>query len=135
MYNVPCARHDGHCLVHGTPMSPDKGCLTGLTLAAVAEHRQWQYDTYGAVNYRMGNGTGPDVEWLRPVENMVSYHYAHGRRHHATAAETEDLLRGEWDYPKGGTPEEQDRAAKECSWMRLLREEVAEAFAQDDPER
>jgi hypothetical protein len=90
-------------------------------LAEVAEHHEWQHETYGEANRPMPDGTGPGVEWLRPVTQFAPHKPI-------TAKEVEALLRGEWDYPKDGTPEEQAEAAGECSWMRLLREEVAEAF-------
>ena len=46
----------------------------------------------------------------------------------ASATSIERLFRTEWDY-------DDDPSPSEHSWMRMLREEVAEVFAQDDPKR
>lgn len=105
-------------------------------LAEVGEHHEWQYKTYGEVNRPMPDGTGPDVEWLAPVTSEGWEHFNKSfYPFKATAFDIEVLLREEWDYPKDGTPEEQAAAVKTCSWMRLLREEVAEAFASEDIDR
>jgi hypothetical protein len=107
----------------------------------VAAQALWQAREYGEWNEKMPDGTGPDVRWLEPVagqavsEAMYADLTLADRPMPFTAAKIEALLRTEWDFPKDGTPEQQEAAAEACSWMRILREEVAEAFAAADPER
>jgi hypothetical protein len=99
-------------------------------LAEVAEHHELQHERYGFDNKPMPDGTGPDAEWLKPVLRAAWLHFE--RSHYpfeADAGDVEDLFREEWDYDKDGTDEERAAAAADCSWLRLLREEVAEAFA------
>jgi hypothetical protein len=118
----------GRCAQHGTPWDQDDGCSTGKVLDEVALKHRDQWRQYGEVNEGMADGTGPDVWWLGPVVDLAQSAYSMGYG----AAVIEEVLREEWDYPKDGTPEEQAAAAADCTWMRLLREEVAEAFAEED---
>jgi hypothetical protein len=117
-------REDGLnvCAVHGSLWHA--GCLTMRVLNEVARHRAFQYQQYGA-NRETEDGTGRDVGWLEAV------HDAHfGDTAPLTAFEIEGLFREEWDYPKDGTADEQASARARASWMRMMREEVAEAFAE-----
>lgn len=115
------------CEDHGAAWT-EHGCLTLVVLAGVAEHRQFQFENYGA-NRDVPDGTGKDVEWLQPVVDLAQSAYTGP----FTAFEIEGLFREEWDFPKGDKTPEQDEARAAATWMRMLREEVAEAFAQDDP--
>jgi hypothetical protein len=122
------------CQTHGSAWTTE-GCLMWTVLGTVAEHRQYQYETYGA-NRDVVDGTGPEVEWLKPVTQEVdAFHTGGFCLTGFTAKEIEDLFRGEWDYLNDGTEEEKAGYRKTASWMRMLREEVAEAFREDDPER
>jgi hypothetical protein len=77
-------------------------------LDEVRAHRAWQAERYHDVNQTMPDGTGPDAQWIPGLPY--------------DAATIETIFRLDWDYDRDPDPKEQ-------SWMRLLREEVAEAFA------
>jgi hypothetical protein len=117
------------CAVHGGIWT-EAGCLTQGVLADVAEHREFQYGQYGP-NRDVPDGTGQDVPWLAPIVDAARTRLALTGKP-ITAYEIEGLFREEWDYPKDGTDEEKAVATATCTWMRMLREEVAEAFAQSD---
>lgn len=81
-------------------------------LEKVFNHRIEQVEMYGH-NDDKPDGTGPRVQWLAPL------------------LETEAVGIEAWlreDY-------EEDGGDEEVSWMKLVREEVAESFAEDDPDR
>ena len=84
---------------------------TMRVLAEVAEHRHWQAERYHDMNQTMPHGVGPDVEWMPGLR--------------LTAEEIETLIRRDWDYDVDPDPAQH-------SWMRLMREEVAEAFGCPD---
>ena len=86
---------------------------TELVLADVRAHRAEQRARYGD-NADLLDGTGPDVRWLDTFPSFSS---------RSTAELIEVRLRQEYDsQPKP-------------DWMRLVREEVAEAFMESDPVR
>lgn len=121
------------CSTHGSAWTAD-GCLMGQVLHDVAEHREWQFSNYGA-NRDVPDGTGKDVQWLAPIQNEAVKRFANGGERDIIAFEIENLFRKEWDYDNSATEKEKEQFRKDASWMRMVREEVAEAFAEDDPER
>lgn len=132
---MTCFRNlTGRCGEHGTPWDPDIGCATGTVLREIADKHAEQWRQYGAENEGIQNGTGPEVEWLAPVVDETLAQIGKGgyREVHLIATTIEGALRAEWDYPKDGTPDEQALAAGTATWMRLLREEIAEAFGEED---
>lgn len=82
-------------------------------LDEVFEERVRQEERYGGVNDLLEDGTGPDVHWLGEFLDVP-------------ATQIEAILRE--DY---GKREELDLP----TWMHLVREEVAEAFMESDPDR
>ena len=89
-----------------------EGCRR--VLQSVLEERIEQEIRYGHVNDDLIDGTGPDVRWLPYVGRMEAFQIQ------------EDLR---VDYERwqavNGLP----------TWMHLVREEIAEAFQETDPER
>lgn len=109
---LECTHSNGRCLSHGSRVSKATGrCTTAVVLQAVSAERVHQYARYGS-NSRLLDGTGPDVHWI-PA-------YPHG------AKDIEAVFRDDYDGHGG------DGGA---SWMRLVREEIAEAFQETDPAR
>jgi len=104
----------GMCRIHGEVVEPVE-CPTSEVLRAVREERKRQVERYGS-NAHTTDGTGPGVEWLQPV---AAY----------PATEVELLFRD--DYEK----HERKVTGQSVTWMRLVREEVAEAFKESDPQR
>jgi hypothetical protein len=85
---------------------------TQEVLRSVLEERRRQFDKYGT-NADTEDGTGPETRWLGPFTGF-------------SAAGIEAVLRADYlDFE-----EEQP-----VTWVHLVREEVAEAFAESDPER
>lgn len=82
-------------------------------LNLVMAERHGQVARYG-LNGECADGTGPEVEWLHGTGVNLDLR---------TAEEIEAAFRHE--YEKHGFPD----------WMRLIREEVAEAFKESDPAR
>jgi len=119
------------CRVHGAAWS-ETGCLATSVADDVLAHRQWQFEQYGA-NRDVPDGTGKDVEWLAPVVSEAATR-GFRRGHDYTATGILDLFREEWDYDNSATEEEKAQFYKDMTWVRMLREEVAEAFIEDDPE-
>jgi hypothetical protein len=107
------------CKVHGSYWS--KKCLTREILNDIAAQRAEQFTLHGS-NRDIPDGTGPDVQWF-PLYEQAWW---------PTASEIEDLFREDWDWPKDGTPQQKAAAYGEMTWLRLLREEAAEAFATDN---
>jgi hypothetical protein len=118
------------CGDHGGPWDWHRGCPTQAVLRDVADHRAWQFQNYGT-NRDVPDGTGGGVEWLRPVVDAAQSAYTGD----FGANVITEIFRAEWDYPKDGSHEAQAAARAQCTWLRMLREEVAEAFEQSDPER
>jgi hypothetical protein len=125
----PCLTLDGAVCMHHRAAWHGGRCLTEAVLETVKDHRRWQATNHGS-NRDVPDGTGPDVEWLEPVVDSARSAYVGGY----PASGIEELFREEWDYPKDGTPEEQAEARSAATWLRMLREEVAEAFAAEDDE-
>jgi len=82
-------------------------------LERVFEERVRQVAQYGH-NDDLEDGTGPNVEWLWPVSDL-------------NATEAEADFRAEY--------ERYEQAKDRPTWMHLVREELAESFAESDPER
>lgn len=103
----------GRCTVHGGWFLTfqDTGCQTLGILAEVRAERARQFEEYGS-NEDLKDGTGGD--WLAPVTSLG-------------ADRIEELLRQ--DY------EDYEDSKQTITWMHLVREEVAEAFDETDPER
>jgi hypothetical protein len=81
-------------------------------LQDVLEERRRQFDRYGT-NADTEDGTGPNVQWLWP--------FARQSAHQIEEIFRDDYLAFERHHP--------------VTWAHLVREEVAEAFAESDPER
>lgn len=92
------------------PTSPDR---TRVVLERVFEERQAQEARYGEVNTTCQSGTGPNVRWLLPL-------------HGGSATQIEMLLREDYEAFEDEAP---------VTWLHLVREEIAEAFKEDDPAR
>lgn len=86
---------------------------TESVLSAVLAERERQVATYGH-NETLEDGTGPSAPWLQPFTL-------------APADVIEKTFRQ--DY------EEHESATGQPTWAHLVREEVAEAFAETDPRR
>ena len=99
------------CSEHGAVVDRNGLCATDRVLARLREHRAYQYARYGS-NADTENGTGPDVHWF-PDSPLV-------------ASDIEELVKHDWDYSPTAP-------RSDMTWMRLVREEVAEAFAVSDP--
>jgi hypothetical protein len=109
------------CLVHGGVVRHGM-CITGVVLEKVAAERERQFARYGT-NEQLEDGTGPDVKWLAVFPGAVPPLTA------SPATRIERLLRNEYLLHEAtadnGLP----------TWMHLVREEIAEAFQEDDPAR
>lgn len=86
---------------------------TDRVLADVADERVRQRDRYGS-NADLEDGTGPATRWLGPFTG-------------ASALTIEEALRTDYE-------DFEDETGKP-TWVHLVREEVAEAFAETDPVR
>ena len=107
---VDSANHE-RCATHGGLIHPSGSfCQTYSVLLDVAQERQQQFARYGT-NANLENGTGPHVNWLAPLAEA------------ADAALVERGFRQDYDEQHAVT------------WMHLVREEVAEAFCENDPVR
>lgn len=87
---------------------------TRLILDLVFDERQAQEARYGEANKTIADGTGPETRWLLPFTT-------------ASADLIQDHLR--CDY------EEFEEETGAVTWAHLVREEIAEAFQEDDPAR
>ena len=88
-------------------------CATRDVLDEVAEERASQFAEYGD-NSGMRLGMGPEFLWLKPFGVMG-------------AAVVEQKFRENY--------EQYEKIQGQVTWMHLIREEVAEAFAEADPGR
>lgn len=94
-------------------MGIDYDADTTAVLQAVRAERARQVARYGR-NTALEDGSGPATRWLLPYTTD-------------SAADVEQTLRADYeDY-------EEDAGAP--TWVHLVREEVAEAFAETDPQR
>ena len=109
----PVAIGLGRCPVHGGPMASGVLCMTDAVLSLVREERARQFARYGT-NDDLPDGSGPLTRWLLPY-----------------TAEGAQTIEGDLreDY------EEYEEEAGAPTWVHLLREEMAEAFAEGDPQR
>lgn len=82
-------------------------------LERVFRERQAQEVRYGIENLNTQSGTGPEARWLLPYTRD-------------SAVKIQEVLR--FDYE-----EFEDEA--QVTWLHLVREEIAEAFQEDDPTR
>lgn len=85
-------------------------------LEKVFEERNRQVERYGH-NDDKADGTGPGVRWLALTDVNLDLR---------TAKEIEAAFRAAYERSGGDG---------EVSWMELIREEVAESFAESDPDR
>ena len=83
------------------------------TLMLVLAERERQFKRYGT-NAGLADGTGPNVSWALPLSRRQ-------------AVGIERVFRN--DY------EEYESVHGAPTWMHLVREEVAEAFAEEDPDK
>lgn len=113
---APVRTWPGRCPTHGSPMTQSRmrqRCLTEEVLDAVWGERARQFERYGT-NDDTPDGSGPGTRWLLPFTTE-------------SATDVEDLLREDYvDF---------EQEAGGPTWVHLLREEVAEAFAESDPTR
>lgn len=113
LFDPRCAALAGEpCPDHGG--MPVRGyCPTTTVLNDVRNERREQYRRYGT-NDNLQDGTGPNTRWLGPYTG-------------APANLIEADLRADYeDYEEEtGNP----------TWVHLVREEMAEAFCEDDPAR
>jgi hypothetical protein len=87
---------------------------TRVILERVFNERQRQEARYGEGNTTVRDGTGPGTRWLLPFTT-------------ASAVEVEAALR--LDY------EDFEEETGAPTWVHLVREEIAEAFQETDPDR
>jgi len=106
-----CAFHGGHLTTTQSEDLIPTSCQTEDVLVEVAEERARQFERYGA-NDDLELGMGPDARWLQPFTQHSAY-------------SVEKSLR--LDY------EAHEATHGKPTWMHLIREEVAEAFAEGDP--
>lgn len=87
---------------------------TTSVLRLVLEERQAQEARYGVVNPMLKSGTGPETRWLLPYTGD-------------SAEQIQLTLRQDYQdwEDEAGLP----------TWAHLVREELAEAFQEADPER
>lgn len=90
-------------------------------LELVFEERKFQMDKHGDAMLHLSDGTGREVEWLRPLSD-------------APAAAVEAGFRMDYESRRGA--ENPDGQYGQLTRMHLVREELAEAFELegDDPE-
>lgn len=105
------------CSRHGGYLTDRHECQTVGVLADVAEERAQQFARYGT-NEDVPDGTGPEVEWIPLLTQNDTLDFD------ATSIEVDFRA----DY-------EQVDAAGQLTFMHLVREEIAEAFAESDPQR
>lgn len=94
-------------------MRPTSPARTRAILEKVFEERQRQEARYGLVNETTQSGTGPETRWLLPFTND-------------SAASIQERLRYDYEDFEEEAP---------VTWLHLVREEVAEAFQEDNPAR
>lgn len=88
-------------------------CMTRKVLQTVWDERERQFAQYGT-NSELRDGTGPDAAWIPEGD-------------HSDCVATERTMRDDYESHMA--------TYGAVTWMHLVREEVAEAFAEDDPEK
>jgi cobalamin-dependent methionine synthase I len=104
---------DERCETHGGNLHHDGSCLTWTVLRDVSMERAQQFQRYGT-NDDLPDGSGPEARWLLPYTGQ-------------SATEIERELRDDYEDHEDDTGT--------VTWVHLLREELAEAFAESDPIR
>lgn len=87
---------------------------TQAVLARVLNERRAQEVRYGHVNPKLVSGTGSETRWLGPYTGD-------------SAEQIQKVLRRDYE----GWEDENEMP----TWAHLVREEIAEAFQEEDPER
>lgn len=112
------------CPIHGSPIlskDPDDEesfiCLTELVASHLSAERARQFTVYGTNNDNE-NGTGPNVRWIPSIPPPHTS---------GAALQIEKACRDEYEMTES--------VGDTVTWMQLVREEVAEAFAEEDPSR
>lgn len=118
VFDPKCAprRHEveaSTCRWHGGTLDGYGQCPTVGVLNDVSEERTRQFRRYGT-NDDLKDGTGPETRWLGPYTGV-------------SASMIEADLRAEYEDFEGETGT--------VTWLHLVREEIAEAFCEDDPSR
>lgn len=106
-----CVFHGGHLTTTRSEDLIPTSCQTEDVLVEVAEERARQFERYGT-NDDLELGMGPGAQWL-------------GEYSLDAADEIERSMRRDYEY--------HEAAHGKPTWMHLIREEVAEAFAEGDP--
>jgi hypothetical protein len=103
-----------HSSREAVPAVPLEEWLPGAlwVIQDVLKERQEQVRRYG-LNADTPDGTGPETRWLLPYTSV-------------SAREIEADLRADYEEFEEEAP---------VTWVHLLREELAEAFAESEPER
>lgn len=105
------------CAVHGGVFSfVSYDCQTVKVLRDVRAERARQFAKYGT-NERLDDGTGPEVRWLSLYLNPAA----------DDAGEIQTALRSDYEL--------YEELHGDPTWMHMVREEVAEAFAETEPAR
>ena len=86
---------------------------TRAILELVFQERQRQEVRYGAQNVHCLDGTGPETRWLLPFTSESAW-------------SIQKAVRNDYEQFEDEAP---------VTWLHLVREEVAEAFQENDPER
>lgn len=104
------------CPVHGCYENPYTGCEMITVLTEVGMERKRQFELHG-MNLENESGTGPDVTWAAPLAGFTG----------TGASRLERALRRGYEGV--------EREGRRVTWMEILREEIAEAFKESDPEK
>lgn len=101
-----CFQKGERCGMHGSFWP----CTTKLVLQDVLLERGYQHQTWGD-NRDLEGGTGPQCTWLLPIDSNP-------------ASIVEEAFREEY--------QEYEREHGKPTWVHLVREEIAEAFKEND---
>lgn len=106
---VSCYEEKGICGLHGSHWP----CTARAVTQQVLNERAFQFLTYGD-NRDNEWGNGPEERWALPISSN-------------TATVIEEMFREHYD--------ETEARGAQVTWVQLIREELAEAFKEDDPDR
>lgn len=116
-YRTPQAGGGLFCGVHGAQFAfMAVQCKTVDVLIDVKAERARQFAKYGT-NSDLEDGTGPGMPWLPGYLNTPQ----------DSAVEIQEAFRRDYEH--------YEEAYGDPTWMHLVREEIAEAFAENDPIR